>query len=83
MHVTTYFAVCKIINLLTDVVNIRFWFIVRGTAGDVVVGFRQSNDGSLQSDKDGLSQCGMIRLWVVVLYLIHPTLQRYTDFTWS
>lgn len=36
----TYFAVGEVIDLLTDVSDIRFGFIVCGTAGDVVVGFR-------------------------------------------
>lgn len=39
MKLTTYFAVAEVVDLLTDVSDIRFRFIVRGTASYVVVGF--------------------------------------------
>lgn len=62
----TYFAVGEVIDLLTDVGDIGFWFIVCSTAGNVVVGFRQTNDGALQPDEHRLCQGGMVCLWVIV-----------------
>lgn len=62
---TTYFAIGEVIDLLTDVGDIRFWFIVCSTTSDVVVGFRQTNDGAFQPDKHRVCQCGMVCLWVI------------------
>ncbi len=46
-----------------------------------MVGFRQTNDGALQPDIDRVCQGGMVRLWVVVGYLIHPALEgRHSHF---
>lgn len=64
--VTTYFAVCEVIDLLTDIVDIRLWLIVCGTAGNVVVGLGQTDDGALQTNIHRVRQCGMVHLWVIV-----------------
>lgn len=63
---TIYIAVGEVINFLTDVGDIGFWFTVGGTPGNVAVGFRQTNDGALQSDIHRVCQCGMVRLWIIV-----------------
>lgn len=63
---TTYFAVGEVIDLLADVVDFWFWFIMRRTPGDVVVGFRQANDRTFQADKHRVCQRGMVHLWVIV-----------------
>lgn len=82
MILTTYFAVGEVIDLLTDVGDIGFWLTVCSTTGDVVVGLRQTNDGALQPNKHGVCQCGVVRLWVIVRYLIHPALEgRHNHFT--
>lgn len=63
---TTYFAVGEVIDLLADVGDFWFWFIMRRTPGDVVVGFRQANDRPFQADKHRVCQRGMVRLRVIV-----------------
>lgn len=73
--IPTYFAVGEVIDLLADEAYIWFWFIECSTAGNVVVGFRQTNDGALQADIHRVCQCGMVCLRVIVQYLIHPALQ--------
>lgn len=72
---TTYFAVGEVIDLLADVRDFRLGLVVRRAAGDVVVGFRQTDDGALQADKHGVRQCGVVRLRVVAGDLVHPALR--------
>lgn len=81
--ISTHFAVGEVIDLLTDVVDIGFRFIVCSTTSDVVVGFRQSDDGAFQPDKQRVCQCGVVCLRVVAGYLIHPALKgaRRNHFT--
>lgn len=71
-----YLAVAKVIYLLADKAHIRLWFAVSSTAGNVVVGFGKTNDRALKANKHRLSKCGMVCLWVVVRYLIHPALKK-------
>lgn len=61
----TYFAVGEVVNLLTDVGDVGLWLVVRSATGNVVVGFRQANDGAFQPDVDGVCQGGMVGLWVI------------------
>lgn len=72
---TTYFAVGEVIDLLADVSDFRLGLVVRRAAGNVVVGFRQTDDGALQADEHGVRQCGVVCLRVVAGDLVHPALR--------
>lgn len=65
MKPTTYFAVAEVVDLLTDVSDIRFRFVVRGTTSYVVVGFRETDDGAFQPDEHRVRQRGVVHLWVI------------------
>lgn len=65
MEAATYSAVAEVVDLLTDVGDVRFGFVVRGTASDVVVGLREADDGALQPDEDGVRHGGVVQLRVI------------------
>lgn len=72
----THLAVGEVIDLLADVGDVRFGFIVGSATGNVTVGFGQTQDGALQTDKDRVGQRGVVCLRVIVHYLIHPALSE-------
>lgn len=61
----TYFTVGEVVNLLADVGDVGLRFVVRSATSNVVVGFRQANDGAFQPDEDRVCQSGMVGLWVI------------------
>lgn len=61
----THLAVAEVIDLLTDVGDLRFRFIVRCTTSNVVVGLGQTDDGSFQPDKHRVCQRGVVHLRVI------------------
>lgn len=49
---------------------------MRGAASDVVVGLRETDDGAFQPDKDGVRHGGVVHLWVIAGYFVHPALKE-------
>lgn len=71
----TNLAVGEVIDLLADVGDFRLRLVVCRAAGNVVVGFRQADDGALQADEHRVCQRGVVRLRVVAGDLVHPALR--------
>lgn len=74
-NVAAHLAAAEVVDLLTDVGDVRFSFIVRRTPSDVVVGLGQTDDGSFQPDKHRVCQRGVVGLRVVTGDFIHPALK--------
>lgn len=72
----TYLAVCEIVDFLTDVCDVWFGLVVTGSPSDVLVGFGDPQIGAFQAHEHRVGQRRVVRFRVVILNLIHPSLQQ-------
>lgn len=72
----SYFALCQLKGARLHEAGIEDFFVVRGPAANVGAWVVQTEAGSLQGGENRVSQSRMVSFWVVILYLIHPALEK-------
>ncbi len=72
---TTHLTVGEIIDFLANIADVRFELVEGCPAGNIAVRFGQSQDRALQTHIHRVCECGVIRLRVIAVDLIHPTLR--------